>query len=208
MLENGLIIMRKWLSLCLCGLSVSGCGLAGVETDVPVPTAKAQPLGGQPKQNESPRTTLEPTERLIGGVKFEVPAGWEEKSLSSSMILGEYSLPGEAGNARLTLSTAGGGTAANLERWRGQFQPGPNDPPASETTVTAAGKEVTLLDVHGTFNDSFGGGGPKPNWQLLGVAIPIDPDHNYFVKLTGPSETVTARREEFLKFVSSARFEK
>ena len=200
--------MKNLICLCCCSLFALGCDVSNSESEAPVPTAKAPPLSTATASKESSKPLLEATERLIGGVKFEVPAGWEEKTLSNSMILGEYSLPGDVGPARLTLSTAGGGTSANLERWRGQFQTGPNDPPSSETQMTAAGKEVTLLDVHGAFNDSFGGGGPKSNWQLLGVAIPIDPDHNYFVKLTGPRETVTARREEFLKFVSSARFDK
>lgn len=187
---------------------IMGCGLDYSEPAGPVPTAKAKPLNTGATQEQSSKPLQEPAERLIGGVKFEIPAGWEEKTLSNSMILAEFSLPGEAGSGRLTLSTAGGGTAANMDRWRGQFQTGPSDPAPSETQISAAGKEVTLLDVQGTFTDTFGGGGPKSNWQLLGVAIPIDADHNYFVKLTGPRETVTARREEFLKFVGTARFEK
>lgn len=69
-----------------------------------------------------------------------------------------------------------------------------------------AGKAATLVDACGTFSDMFDKP-KKPNWQILGVAIPIDAEHNYFVKLTGPRETVSARRDEFLKFVESAQFE-
>ena len=94
-----------------------------------------------------------------------------------------------------------------MNRWRGQFQPGPNDPESKESQITVSGKDVTLLELHGTFSDMFGGGAPKSNWQLLGAAIPIDAENNYFVKLTGPTETVSAHREEFLKFIESARFE-
>lgn len=184
-----------------------GCAERIANEDVPVPVSKAEPLGGSDDES-SAKPAREPGEKLIGGMRFEVPAGWEEKSLSSTMILGEFTLPGEAGPGRLTLSTAGGGTSANMDRWRGQFQVGPGDPEPKESKIFAAGQEVTLLEVTGTFNDSFGGGGPKPNWQLLGVAIPIDSDHNYFVKLTGPKGTVSARRDEFLKFVESARLEK
>ena len=196
---SGLILSGFWV--------VSGCAPSATKDEAPIPIAKAEPLGAT-SAKESSKTIQQPTEKLIGGMKFEIPAGWEEKTLSSSMILGEFTLPGEAGPGRLTLSTAGGGTSANMDRWRGQFQPGPNDPAPQEIQITASGKAVTLLEVHGTFSDSFGGGGPKQNWQLLGVAMPIDPEHNYFVKLTGPKETVTSRRDEFLKFVESARFEK
>ena len=183
-----------------------GCNSAETETEPPARIAKAPPIG-EDSRNASKGDLGEPAERLIGGIKFQIPAGWEEKTLSNNMILGEFTLPGEAGPGRLTLSTAGGGTSANMDRWRGQFQPGPNDPEPKESRIRGAGKEVTLLEVHGMFNDSFGGGGPKQNWQLLGVAIPVDSDHNYFVKLTGPKETVSARRDEFIKFIESSRFD-
>ena len=198
--------MKKWQFLCLCNLLLVGCNSAETETEAPARIAKAPPIG-EVSRNESKGAAGEPAERLIGGIKFQVPPGWEEKTLSNNMILGEFTLPGEAGPGRLTLSTAGGGTSANMDRWRGQFQPGPNDPEPKESRIRGAGKEVTLLEVHGMFNDSFGGGGPKQNWQLLGVAIPIDSDHNYFVKLTGPKETVSARRDEFIKFIESSRFD-
>lgn len=198
--------VKKWQFLCLCNLFLVGCNSAETETEPPARIAKAPPIG-EDSRKESKGTVGESTERLIGGLKFQIPAGWEEKTLSNNMILGEFTLPGEAGPGRLTLSTAGGGTSANMDRWRGQFQPGPNDPEPKESQIRGAGKEVTLLELQGMFNDTFGGGGPKPNWQLLGVAIPIDSDHNYFVKLTGPKETVSARRDEFIKFIESARFD-
>lgn len=193
--------------VCLAGLILIGCSPSASNQKDSVPTAKATPLGASSPAETASQPLREATERRIGGMKFEVPAGWEEKALSSTMILGEFSLPGEAGAARLTLSTAGGGTAANIDRWKGQFRPGKDDPEPKESQIRAAGKDVTLLEVHGSHTDMFGGGAPKPNWQLLGIAIPIDQDHNYFVKLTGPRETVTARHDEFLKFIQSARFE-
>ena len=198
--------MKKWQFLCLCNLLLVGCNSANTELDAPVPVKKAPAIGAD-SRNESKATNGESTERLIGGIRFQIPAGWEEKSLSNNMILGEFTLPGEAGPGRLTLSTAGGGTSANMDRWRSQFQSGPNDPEPKESQIRGAGKDVTLLEVHGMFNDTFGGGAPKPNWELLGVAIPIDSDHNYFVKLTGPKETVSARRDEFIKFIESSRFD-
>ena len=196
----------------ICGVLLGGALLSGCATkiadedDISVPVSKAEPLE-ESSQGPTSKKIKEATERVIGGMKFKIPAGWEEKSLSSDMLLGEFTLPGDAGPGRLTLSTAGGGTSPNMDRWRGQFQPGQDDPEPSESKLSVAGKEVTILKLHGTFSDSFGGGGPRRNWMLLGAAIPIDADHNYFVKLTGPKETVTARNDEFMKFVESARLE-
>ena len=184
-----------------------GCTNSDVEKNAPIQTAKAPAVESTTGGESSNQTIKEPTERRIGGVKFEIPAGWEEKALASTVLLGEFGLPGDTGPGRLTLSTAGGGTTANLERWKGQFQRGTDDPEPKETPLTIAGKASRLIEVSGTFTDTFGGGGPKSHWQLLGVAIPIDAEHNYFIKLTGPQSTIAARRDEFLKFVESARFE-
>ena len=47
-----------------------------------------------------------------------------------------------------------------------------------------------------------------PGWVwmagMLGVAVPLG-STNYFLKMTGPAKTVAPRREEFLKFVETAR---
>ena len=194
------------LALCFSVLAILGCDQSRRDEEAVVPIAKAKPIGVA----ASPRSTLpagESTERMYGGMKFDIPAGWEEKATASTMIVAEFGLPGGAGPGRLTLSLAGGGTAANMDRWRGQFRRGPTDPEPTEAPISAAGKAATLIDVRGTYSDTFGGGGSKPDWELLGVASPIDEDHNYFVKLTGPQETVAAHRDEFLKFIASARFE-
>jgi len=197
-------MMKTW-ALFLFGTSVvvTGCGTSVSEKEQPVPTAKAAPAG----QPATSSVSAKPQSRRIGGIKFDFPADWEEKPTSSTVLLGEYSVPGSGGAARLTFSTAGGGTAANLDRWKGQFQRGPNDPEPNESQLTIDGKPASFIELNGSFQDMFGGGGTKSDWQLLGVAIPIDGDHNYFVKLTGPRQTVSARKAELIQFLESARKE-
>jgi len=191
----------------LVGVILAGCNPV-FESKAPIRTVKATPLGNS--SDEASQRILEPTDRLIGGIKFEIPAGWEEKS-ANSMILAEFSLQGESGPGRLTLSKMGGGIGLNMDRWKEQFRRGPKDPEPKESQITAAGKEATLIEVQGTYQgDSTGPGGQggsKADWQLLGAAIPIESDYTYFVKFTGPRETVSAHRDEFLKFIESARFE-
>lgn len=204
-------MLKSWKVVGILGAILIGCDASNSERNAPVPIAKATPLGATDNAETRAPRSGEPTERLIGGMKFEIPPDWEEKTLSNTMILAEFTLPGKAGPGRLTLSTAGGGTTANMDRWKDQFRRSSDDPEPKESIITVAGKDATMIDLHGAFADTTmgaaPGGGLKSNWQLLGVAIPIDSDHNYFVKLTGPSETVSARHEEFLKFIQSARFD-
>ena len=168
--------------------------------------AKAPALDS-PKASKPQPTDGKLRDVTVAGVKYSVPADWEEQPRKSDFVLGEFSIPGEGGAARLTLSSAGGGIEANVERWRGQFNRGPDDPEPKESEITFDGKPATLVELAGTYSDMFGGGAPNKSWRMLGVAVPLGTT-NYFVKLTGPAKTVTPRRDEFLKFVESAKMEK
>ena len=155
------------------------------------------------KADSTPKKT-EPYQATVGGFKFTVPGDWEERPLKSSVLLGEFSIPGAGGPARLTLSSAGGGIEANLGRWRGQFNPGPGDAESVQSDIKFVGQTGTLIELSGTFADMFGGGKPNKNWKMLGVAIPLG-GTDFFVKMTGPAAAVTARRDEFVKFIESAK---
>ncbi len=174
--------------------------------EVPVPVAKAI-VSEATSATATGEAKTEPYEASVGGFKFMVPVGWQEQPPKSEFVLGEFSLPGSAGAARLTVSSAGGGIAANLERWRGQFSRGPHDPEPQESEVTFDGQKGTLIELSGSYTDMFGGGKPSRDWRMLGVAVPMG-STNVFVKLTGPQATVTDQREAFVKFVGSAKAEK
>ncbi len=186
-----------------------GCGeQPKPAAEIPVPVAKITP--GDPTPNSADSETdakTEPYEATVGGFKFLVPAGWQEQPPKSQFVLGEFTISGEGGPARLTLSSAGGGIEANLERWQGQFSRGPNDPEPRQSEITFDGQKGTLIELAGTYTDMFSGGNPNKSWRMLGVAVPLGPT-NYFVKLTGPQATVTAQRDSFIKFVESAKADK
>ena len=194
---------RRYLALFVGGV-IFGCSEAPKPTELPIPKAPALDVPTEPQARKNEATKTEPYDATVAGFKFTVPADWQEQPPKSQFVLGEFSIPGEGGPARLTLSSAGGGIEANVERWRGQFSPGPNDPEARESEITLDGNKGTLVELAGTYTDMFSGGTPNRSWRMLGVAVQMGPT-NYFIKLTGPAAIVTPRREEFLKFVESAR---
>ncbi len=194
-------------ALTFVGLTLAGCTERPQPApEVPVPVAK--PVASEAVDTKATgESKTEPYEASVGGFKFMVPVGWQEQPPKSQFVLGEFSLPGADGAARLTVSSAGGGIEANLDRWRGQFHRGPNDPEPRESEITFDGQKGTLLELSGSYTDMFGGGKPSRDWRMLGVAVPMGPT-NVFVKLTGPQVTVTDQREAFVKFVASAKAEK
>ena len=194
--------------LLVVGLVVLGCTEQPKPApEVPVPVAKGFDVEIVPGASPSLSAKTEPYEATVGGFKFTVPADWQEQPPKSQFVLGEFSLTGEGGPARLTLSSAGGGLEANIERWQGQFSRGPNDPEPRQSEITFDGQKGTLVELSGTYTDMLSAGNPGKNWRMLGVAIPIGPT-NFFVKLTGPQATVTAQKDAFVKFVESAKAEK
>ncbi len=198
-------VQRRQLMCGLVTAVLAGCGDTGPVADPPVPVAKSGPAarhGGDVSGGGSSA----PQERRFGGIRLTVPAGWEEVPLKSDMLLAEYKLDGDAGPGRLTLSTAGGGVEANISRWRGQFSPGEGDPSSAESTLMVDGHEAAVVELFGSFQDGFGGGGVKPGWAMLGVVLPLK-QANFFCKLTGPRATIEAQKEAVLEFVKSAKFE-
>ncbi|MDX1969867.1 MAG: hypothetical protein SFV23_22025 [Planctomycetaceae bacterium] len=200
---------RKFFILVILGLPLlSGCteNRGPNRADPPIPTAAALPAKDAPAQSAGTVLT-EAVEKRFEGITLTIPAGWEERPVASEFIQAEYRVSGEAGPARMTLSSAGGSVEANLERWQGQFQRGPNDAAPERDTVAVDGVEATIIELNGTFTDGFSKDGPQRNWCMLGAIIPTGPA-NFFLKLTGPRETVAAHRDEFREMVKAARLGK
>lgn len=199
-------VLTLTASLALCG-----CGDApDREREIPVPVAK--PLAEVESEahtgNAAAGGSGSPVERQFPGLTITIPAGWEERPLTSDVLHAEYRRPADSGPARVTLSSARGGVAANLERWKGQFRRGPDDAAATETTVDVDGAEAVLIELHGTFTDGFSGGGPQPDWAMLGAVIPLTGDSLFFIKLTGPRETIATARNEFQTLLTTARLKR
>ena len=156
-------------------------------------------------RNRQASATREPWMRNFNGAVFQVPGDWEEVPTKSGVIDAEFEVPGPGGKARLTLSTATGGVAENVRRWKGQFLTSSDDPSPRESKLAIDGRDATLVELFGSYQDMLQPGQPQPDSAMLGVVIPLR-ETNYFVKLTGPRDTVTEAREAFLEFVESGKF--
>ena len=152
-----------------------------------------------------------------GGASLEAPATWKRVQPKSGMVETEFAIPSEGKAAdggplpqgRMTVMGAGGSVEANIERWYGQFsQPdgGSTKDKSSTKTLKVAGRDVTLVDIVGTYKDSPGGpfaGGQaidRPEYRML-AAIVEGPDGNYFLKFYGPAATVEKHADGFRKMI-------
>jgi hypothetical protein len=152
-----------------------------------------------------------------GALSLEAPSGWQRVQPKSGIVETEFSIPSEGASAdgtplpagRMTVMGAGGTVDANIERWYGQFsQPdgGSTKDKAAVKKLKVAGRDVTLVDVSGTYKDSPGGpfaGGKtieRPGYRML-AAILESPEGNYFLKFYGPAATVEKHAAGFRTMV-------
>jgi hypothetical protein len=132
-------------------------------------------------------------------LEWKAPARWQLVPNASTMRIATYRVPrapGDAADAELSVTQAGGSAEANAQRWIGQFDQTGQKPPR-HTTRKVGSLDVLVVEVQGTFSGGMGGDGQaQPGWALLG-AIVSTPGLPYFFKLTGPAKTVLAARGEF-----------
>ena len=146
------------------------------------------------------------------GVGFTAPEGWIQEAPKSQMRHSQYRLPGEAGDAEVAVfANIGGSAQQNVDRWIGQFSSEDGDPvddQAKTETKTLGAFQLTLVDVTGVYNPGMGapmagGAEPKSGYRLLGAVIEGGQGRPWFVKLTGPIETVAKWESSFTSFVGS-----
>lgn len=164
----------------------------------PAPTPAIQPPGGGGGAGAA------------GRLVWELPAGWTEVPPASPMRMAQAAIPGPGGAAELVLfhfgPGGGGGVQANIDRWIGQMEV---EGEPERGSFTAGDLAVTWVDVAGTLLPSGMGMGPtepQPGSRLLGAVVE-GAGGPWFFKATGPAETLSAAREDFLGMLRAARIE-
>ncbi len=157
-----------------------------------------------------------PASRLEGAVVptreapalgWDVPAGWEVVPSKSAMRIATYRVASTkrgASGLELTVTRAGGTTAANLERWVGQLDGAGHD---VRTERRVDGLLVSTLEVDGTYEGGMTMGGTDvahPGWSLLGAVVETTAPF-YFFKLVGPIDSVRAAKPAFDALLTSLR---
>ena len=152
------------------------------------------------------------------GVRWTAPAGWKAEA-ARPMRAATYSIPLAAGDEGIAECVVnyfgpgqGGGTDANIERWRGQVLGADGKPAVAKIDKrTVRTIPVTTIDSTGTYTGMGGpmSGGAKPvaGYRLIG-AIVEGPGGSVFFKLTGPAKTIAAQQKNFEQLLASIQPDK
>jgi gluconolactonase len=150
--------------------------------------------------------TVKTTPAKVRDITLQIPETWEAVQSTSSMRLATYALPtakGDSEKGELTVFSFGGGggeVGDNLQRWIGQFA---SDGRTAKITKGKAGEgEYYLADIGGTYNKPVGPPvlrktAPTENYRMMGVILLAKDKGVYFLKLTGPDNTIKAQAEAF-----------
>ena len=145
----------------------------------------------------------ETVEVKLKDLVLNLPKDWTAAG-EKPMRLATYEIPnvkGDKEKGELAISTFGGdggGVAANLERWVGQF-----DAEGREVTIKkgmVGENAYHIADISGTYQKSVG---PPilrkttaaKDYRMLGMIVLVKGKGVYFLKLTGPDATVKAQAE-------------
>jgi hypothetical protein len=151
-------------------------------------------------------------------VTFEAPDSWQSETPANAMRKYQYKLPAAEGDSEPGEVVVfyfgpgeGGGTQANLDRWRGQFKDAAGNPLPADATKAERFKagewDAVLIELAGTFAAGMPGMGPttdKPGFRMIGGVVEA-PGGSYFVKATGPDATIQQHHDAIVKFILSAR---
>jgi hypothetical protein len=145
----------------------------------------------------------------LDGIKSQAPAEWKEEAPSNRMRFMQFRLPKKGDDKEdaelIIFKGLGGGSKANIDRWKGQFVPPEGkkiDDVAEVKEIKIGDRPATFLDIQGTYLFNPQPFNPrskperKPNYRMLAVYFdgPKDP---YQIKLTGPAKTVEAYKAGF-----------
>jgi hypothetical protein len=176
------------------------------------PPASADPVPAAEPAGPATPVITESGPLDLDGISFLQPAGWIRVSPPSSNILeAEFTLPkaeGDEYDGRLTIMAAGGGFDGNVGRWRGEFD-GLGQEDMQTDTLTINGLEANRVDIRGVWKGpSFKPVPPREGYRLIAVILPTGAQSAYYVKVTGPLNTIAEHKPRIDSFVQSAQLKK
>lgn len=145
----------------------------------------------------------------LDGLKSTTPGDWKEEEPANRMRFMQFRLlkkGDDKEDAELVIfQKLGGGSKANIERWKGQFVPPEGkkiDDVAEVKEIKLGDRPATYLDVQGTYKFNPQPFNPrsktenKPHYRMLAIYFEGAKDP-YQIKLTGPAKTVESYKKGF-----------
>jgi len=192
---------RVWVVMCLFAV----CFFSGCEEEA---------IQSYQAPKSAPYTPPAPMGPVAGGgsaaaagdITWDLPEGWQPATDGSSMAMATFQVQADdPTRINVTeLSGPAGGILSNVNRWRGQVGLAPVEKIEQQPIdpVTIDGNPAGLIDLASP--PGVNAGIPR----MLVVLLPrTQTDSTWFFKMTGPDDTLSEQKQNFVAFVESIRFQ-
>ncbi|HLJ09646.1 MAG TPA: hypothetical protein VKU82_00580 [Planctomycetaceae bacterium] len=132
----------------------------------------------------------------------KLPQGWSSVR-AGPMQAAAYEVREGRRQATISISSAGGDLAANINRWRSQLQLAPLEGAALESEL----RRIPVDQSDATYVELVGPEGSSPRETILGVIFEAQ-GKQWFIKLKGDADLAAREKPRFEEFVKSIRFSK
>ncbi len=165
--------------------------------------SKQGAMGGAPfAGRRPPRRESPPAETDRDSLPFTCtpPEGWQPAQ-ANAMQLARFRIANGDQQAEISISSAGGDLAANVNRWREQIRL----PPLEGNGLQKELHKVTVDDHDGILVDLLGPENDPKREALEGVIVEAL-GRQWFIKLRGDAELAGREKEHFQEFLQSIHF--
>jgi hypothetical protein len=167
----------------------------------------ARPMSANNGGSDTNAPTPPPIEPAHGApLQYTLPPGWEEKPLTPMRLASFKAVAPngeEADVSVVSLPGIAGGDLANVNRWRGQLQLGAIDEETLARTaghVKTNGRDYLVVDLVSEMPI-----GENKEKQRILAAILDEPEHSWFIKMTGEDAAVASQKDAFADFLRSLK---
>jgi hypothetical protein len=173
--------------------------------DTSTPPAQPEPMTAAPDAGSQPQMMTTPPQASLPQLKYQVPAGWQEKP-PTDMRVASFTAPGANGQTAdvsvIPLPVIGRDLEL-INMWRSKVQlPATSDPnAANQAKPVAIGSDQGRLFEFVSDNPVAG-----KTRQRLVVAMLTQPGMSWFFKITGDDECVASQKAKFIEFLKSVSF--
>jgi hypothetical protein len=175
---------------------------AATETAAPTTAATPTPPPVAPPAAAASATPPPASPGSADQPAFTVPASWKAQA-PGAMQLAKYVPEGAEGKVEITVAVLpgdGGGTAANVNRWRRQL----GLPPLAEAELLAALKPLEVAEAE-TYLANLEN--PDTGQRMLAAGV-LRGGRSWFYKCMGDTAAVAAEQAAFVRFVETTQYDR
>jgi hypothetical protein len=143
-----------------------------------------------------------PNSLRVHGLVWGVPQGWTLSPTGTHPRIAEMRTPGTLDILVFSLGRGGGTVAANLQRWRSQFQPVTDSAIEWDTTQGVA---QTIGQWTGSYRGGDGSVAADGSRQTMLGAVVEGPGGRVFFKVVGNPKQVRAEHDGILRWIRSGK---